>query len=73
MFTRSVAIDLLRQAKTGADMIKVADMIANEYNNKEQDDVDVVSINGMQHNVDVETQEEGYVKVLSPDGEAVYL
>ena len=73
MFTRSVAIDLLRQAKTGADMIKVADMIANEYNNKEQDDVDVVSINGMQHNVDVETQEEGYVKVLSPNGEAVYL
>ena len=73
MFTRSVAIDLLRKAQTGADMIKVADMIADEYNNKQQDDVDVVSINGMQHNVDVETQEEGYVKVLSPNGEAVYI
>ena len=82
MFSRQTAIGMMRQAKTGADLIKVADLILNEYNMKqdqlvqEQDQEQVeyeamgemVRINNIQHDVDVETNDEGYVKVIDFNG-----
>ena len=66
MFTRSTAIGMMKQAKTGNDMLKIADMIVNEYHNNAEVDLDY-----MQDIVDMKQEQIEYEAMLDYAGEVV--